>query len=177
MQRRTFIKVSAVGGIAAGVAVAGYVGLSAKRDGRVLTIQYALDKIDALRNQKVTTRGEWSGFRIFNHIAQSIEFSLSGYPEQKSAVFQNTVGALAFSIFSTRGAMRHGLAEPIPGAPALEESGDILQALDRLKNAFITFDNHSGELAPHFAYGRLTKEEYAAAHVMHFNNHLDEIVV
>lgn len=30
-------------------------------------------------------------------------------------------------------------------------------------------------LAPHFAYGPLTKQQYEMAHVMHFNNHLKEI--
>ena len=45
--------------------------------------------------------------------------SLDGFPQPKSAAFQRTVGAAAFTVFQWRGKMTHGLDEPIPGAPAL----------------------------------------------------------
>ncbi|NBW51983.1 MAG: DUF1569 domain-containing protein, partial [Betaproteobacteria bacterium] len=50
----------------------------------------------------------WS--QTLEHCAQSIEFSMSGFPEPKSALFQKTVGAAAFSVFSWRGKMSHNLA-------------------------------------------------------------------
>ena len=49
-------------------------------------------------------------------------------------------------------------------------------ALNRLKKSLIDFDSYQGKLAPHFAYGELTKDEYEAAHVMHLYNHLQEII-
>jgi hypothetical protein len=36
---------------------------------------------------------------VFEHCAQSIEFSLHGFPQAKSATFQATAGALGFAAF------------------------------------------------------------------------------
>ena len=102
---------------------------------------------------------------------------MSGYPQHKSAWFKNTLGATAYSVFRRTGAMRHDLSEPIPGAPLIAPDGDVAAALQRLRTAFIDFDSFEGELMPHFAYGPLSKSQYAAAHVMHLNNHLLEIDV
>jgi hypothetical protein len=50
-----------------------------------------------------------------------------------------------------------------------------MAALMRLENAFLVFKQYQGKLSPHFAYGELSKQEYEAAHVMHFHNHLSEL--
>jgi hypothetical protein len=73
--------------------------------------------------------------------------------------------------------MTHVLNEPIPGAPLLNTNVDVITALNRLKKSLIDFDNYQGSLAPHFAYGKLTKDQYEAAHVMHLYNHLQEIKI
>jgi hypothetical protein len=100
---------------------------------------------------------------------------MSQFPEHKSSVFKSTVGTLAFSIFSSKGKMTHGLNEPIPSAPPLTKSSDPTIALNRLKKSLIEFDSYQGTLAPHFAYGELTKSEYEKAHLMHLYNHLQQI--
>ena len=94
-----------------------------------------------------------------------------------AALFQNTAGNAAFAFFKWRGRMSHGLAEPIPGAPALTAAGDWRPAAQRLRNAIQRFSAYNGELKPHFAYGPLTKAEFAQAHQMHIVNHRDEFVV
>ncbi len=71
--------------------------------------------------------------------------------------------------------MKHNLAEPIAGAPAIEVAGDTSEALARLRKALTDFENFNGTLAPHFAYGALSKDDFALAHALHFSNHLDEI--
>jgi hypothetical protein len=73
--------------------------------------------------------------------------------------------------------MTHNLSEPIPGAPAFATDKDIKIALFRLEKSLVAFKEYEGKLLPHFAYGELSKEEYAAAHVMHLYNHLQEINV
>lgn len=104
------------------------------------------------------------------HCAQSIEYSMTGYPQAKSALFQRTVGAAAFAFFSWRGRMSHDLGEPIPGAPPLE-GVELAQAEARLRRAVRDFEAWSGPLRPHFAYGELAREDYARAHAMHLANH------
>lgn len=129
-------------------------------------------ELQALRGRPLTTREGWAPFKVFSHLAQSIELSLTGYPELKPPFFRRTAGPVAFFVFSTAGAMRHPLTEPVPGASAIAEAGDTNAALDRLLQALAAFSAHTGPLAPHFAYGALDKAEYAQAHVMHVRDHL-----
>jgi hypothetical protein len=115
----------------------------------------------------------WNWSETLEHCAQSIEFSLHGFPAPKSALFQNTLGAAAIHLFALRGRMSHNLAEPIPGAPALDASApDASAALARLRQAVRDFTAHMGPLQPHFAYGALDKARYEQAHAMHLANHL-----
>ena len=106
------------------------------------------------------------------HCAQSIEYSMTGFPQSKSALFQRTVGAAAIGVFAWRGRMTHDLADPIPGAPALDAQLDPAQALERLRASILSFRNWSGPLQPHFAYGALDKKAFELAHAMHIANHL-----
>jgi len=112
---------------------------------------------------------------VLQHLAQSIEMSIDGYPEPKSALFQNTAGSAAFAYFKWKGRMSHGLAEPIPGAPPLALSAEVPAGAARLRGAIARFQRHGGALKPHFAYGALTKADYAIAHTLHIANHQDEI--
>ncbi|MFK7886336.1 MAG: DUF1569 domain-containing protein [Gammaproteobacteria bacterium] len=131
-----------------------------------------LDQFDA--GSGLSTHGAWSAFKVFEHLAQSVEMSIHGYPEHKSALFQRTAGAAAFAVFRKRGQMRHGLDEPIPGAPGIESDGDVASAMARLRTALLDFEAYQGTLAPHFAYGQLSREQYAIAHALHLDNHLLE---
>jgi len=110
--------------------------------------------------------------QTLNHCAQSIEFSMTGFPQPKSRLFQRTAGTLAFAAFAWRGRMTHDLAEPIPGAPALPAQADPSQGLARLRSAMLGFQQWSAPLQPHFAYGELDKHQYEQAHAMHIANHL-----
>ena len=134
-----------------------------------------LDRLATARGARTT--GAWPLPAVLEHLAQSVEMSLDGYPQPRSALFQNTVGAAAFAVFQWRGRMGHGLDEPIPGAPALALPGDLATSVARLHAAIARFEQHGGALAPHFAYGRLDKAQYARAHTFHIANHQDEIVL
>ncbi len=115
---------------------------------------------------------KWSWAQTLHHCAQSIEYSMSGFPQSKSGLFQHTIGPAAFGAFSWRGRMTHDLSDPIPGAPALDANADPNQALARLRASILAFENWSKPLLPHFAYGELSKKEYELAHAMHLANHL-----
>jgi hypothetical protein len=134
-----------------------------------------LDKIEKATDVKTT--GAWPLVAVLEHLSQSIEMSMAGFPQPKSALFQNTVGAAAFGVFKWRGKMSHSLADPIPGAQVLTAQGDWKPAAARLRTAVQTFSTHTGALKPHFAYGNLSKADFALAHSFHIANHQDEIVV
>ena len=115
----------------------------------------------------------WNWGQTLTHLAQSIEYSMSGFPQARSALFQRTVGAAAFGVFTWRGRMSHPLDDPIPGAPALpaDTDTDTAATLARLQTAAQAFRDHNGPLQPQFAYGALSKAEYEQAHAMHLANH------
>ncbi len=140
------------------------------------SIASALKTLDALRNAPPHMTGAWDLAQVLHHAAQSVEYSLQGFPQPKPAWFRATVGPLAFAVFSARGSMSHGLAEPIPGAPALALGQPLGPAVDRLVAALRAFESHTGPLAPHFAYGALDKPAYTKAHLMHLADHWREAV-
>ncbi len=113
----------------------------------------------------------WNLAQTMVHCAQSIEFSMTGFPQAKSAAFQQTLGAGAFKVFAWRGKMSHDLAEPIPGAAVLNPQVTTAQAFEKLQSAIRQFQQHQGALKAHFAYGELSKAEYELAHAMHLANH------
>lgn len=177
MKRRQFIKTSIVFGST-------FVGLSAgtylfidETNKSELTITSALKKLEFLSNKNLVHTGEWQLNKIFVHCAQSVEYSMSAFPEHKSAFFKNTAGKLAFSLFSAKGKMTHRLSEAIPGSPTIDENISTTDALNYLKASLIDFLNYNQALSPHFAYGKLTKNEYEIAHVMHLYNHLKEVEI
>lgn len=171
MDRRNFILAAIVGGAAVGTG--GWIWIGT--DNHSLTIEASIRELDKLMDKPVATVGDWNVAQILAHCAQSVEFSMTGFPEQKSALFRNTVGATAFALFSATGKMTHSLSEAIPGAPLIKENAEIPAAYERFRESMLAFRDYSGRLAPHFAYGSLTKSQYERAHAMHFYNHLVEI--
>jgi hypothetical protein len=114
----------------------------------------------------------WTWSKTLLHCAQSIDYSMTGYPEPRSPLFQHTAGAAAFKFFQMRGHMSHNLLEAIPGAGTLDANAAPTLAVATLRKSIETFLAFTGPLQPHFAYGDLTRSQYEQAHIMHIANHL-----
>lgn len=148
----------------------------AAQPGKVRSLSEAVHWLNAMGAGALPkSSGAWPLAGVLDHLAQSIEMSMDGFPEPKGALFQATAGAGAFAFFKWRGRMSHDLAAPIPGAPALAKGEWQASAL-RLRTAIIRFEAHRGVLKPHFAYGELNKADYAIAHTLHIANHQDELL-
>lgn len=173
---RSGVGLAAVGSVV--VVGAGYFWHRPGNDRQLVfgTLREALGEVERLNAASVHALAPatvWNWSQTLEHCAQSIEYSLQGFPAPKSALFQRTLGAAAFSVFAQRGRMSHSLAEPIPGAPALDTlAPDATAALARLRKAVQDFAAHTGALHPHFAYGALSRAQYEQAHAMHLANHL-----
>ena len=175
MKRRSLIGIGAAGllGLSGGV---GWNLLNSPSDQAFKSlddVQQFLKKLNA--TSSIKSIGEWTPLQIFRHMRQSIIFSMQGFPEMKSKAFQNTLGSLAFHIFSAKGAMTHSLSEPIPGAEALPETGDVFQEVALLIadiEKFLSLE----KLYPHFAFGELTSEQSQMAQLFHINEHFGELV-
>jgi Protein of unknown function (DUF1569) len=143
---------------------------------RVLTftsLSAAMEELGRLaKPEALAPAAAFSWAQTLVHCAQSIEFSMTGFPEPKSALFQKTAGAAAFKVFSMRGRMSHDLADPIPGAPPLDANTEVAAALARLHQSVAAFQQWKEPLKPHFAYGELSKAEFDQAHAMHLAQHI-----
>ena len=142
---------------------------------RFASIDAALQTLEQLKTLAPRMTGAWDMPHVLHHMAQSIEFSISGFPEPKPAWFRVTVGSYAFALFNARGQMTHNLAEPIPGAPDIAQGQPLAPAIDHIVGALQSFERHAGALMPHFAYGALGKADYTRAHLMHLANHWVEL--
>lgn len=177
MNKRQFMTFLSTGSLAA--LGGGYYWLTKERDHSQLGLDLALERLDkldlgAMESNIGEKSDKWELSRTFQHLAQGVDFSIDGYPELKGEVFRKTVGKLAFNVFQARGKMKHNLSDPIPGEVVLEKPVSAKQALEQLKQSMQKFQKFEGALQPHFAYGQLQKHEFAIAHVMHVNNHLEE---
>lgn len=172
-RRRIVLASAATGGLA--LAGCGRSGGADDRQLRFASLEQAVDELQQLAGapQRIASTG-WSWGRTLVHCAQSIEYSLTGFPQPRSALFQATAGRLAFAVFDHRGRMTHDLTEPIPGAPAIPADMPEGLALARLRDAIDAFRSHRGALQPHFAYGVLDRAAYARAHAMHLAEHLSQ---
>ncbi len=132
--------------------------------------------VEQLRDGSMRSDGAWDVSKVLHHFAQSIEFSMTGFPQLKPAWFRHTVGPLAFAVFARRGAMSHALDAPVPGAPDIAQGQPIDGAVTHALAAIDTFDRYTGPLQPHFAYGALDKAQFTQAHVMHLANHWQQFV-
>lgn len=169
MQRRQFIKVATLTPLA--ILLGGKVVAMAKH----YPLEPLLADLKRWPADKLSSSGSWNVSQIFQHLAQSIRYSRLGYPEAKPAWFQYTAGALALTAFSAAGSMRHPLDDAIPGAPALLADLPVDVAKAELEHEIEQFINWQGDLAPHFAYGKLSKQQYYSAHFLHIQNHLQQI--
>ena len=178
VSRRTFIATTAAAGVAAVSTTACQKANAGDRQLVFASFKDAQREINRLgKAVELRSATPWSWPQTLTHCAQSIEYSLSGFPVAKSALFQNTAGTLAFQFFHWRGRMSHDLAEPIPGAPSLDTSNDAALAMTRLQKANADFHKRTETLRAHFAYGELNKPAYEHAHALHLANHLSAFEV
>ncbi|MCR9140633.1 MAG: DUF1569 domain-containing protein [bacterium] len=122
--------------------------------------------------ESVELPGKWTPAHVFRHCAQSIEYSMSGYPKMNSWLFRNTIGPIAKSKFIGDGAMSHSLNDPIPGAPDIENTDDHAAAIEELIVVIERYVAYGDVLRDHFAFGEATHAEYEALHAMHIADHL-----
>lgn len=117
-----------------------------------------------------------SAFWTFTHLKQSVDYSIDGYPSSSSFLYQLFIGKPVFGLFLLLGRMSHDLLKPIPGAPDIAESGNWQTALEAYRESLKRFEEYNGPLAPHFAYGTLSKKQFTNAHLMHLDHHLKTMI-
>lgn len=114
----------------------------------------------------------WNLSQTLQHCAQTVRYSVTGYPRLRSRLFRVTAGAVAKRLFLRRGATKHALDAELDGAPPLDPALPLVDALVDLDTAVRLFAAHTGSHAAHPAYGDCTHVEYEALHAMHLAEHV-----
>ena len=177
MSRKSFLKMSLGTAAAVGFGVTG-TGCDVQARGRNLilaNLDEALAELDLIEaNPPVEMQQEWTLYKVLNHLAQSAEYSMTGYPEMYSSLVQS-ISKILFNNYKNAGFMNHNLTDPVPGAPEIPDTGDLPSAFQRLRNAIWDFQNYTGALFPHFAYGDLSYEDWELAHTFHIADHFSSL--
>lgn len=141
-------------------------------------LEDALKELESIASaKKVIVSGTWDLAQILTHCAESIEYSMIGFPKHKPAIIRKTIGRIVFKKFSSQGYMSHDLNAPIPGAPSVSTGNSLKDSVNRLIKAIGDFKSFKGEYKIHFVYDSLTKEEWEKAHAMHIANHFSFIQI
>ncbi len=139
---------------------------------RFVALDDALVALHRLRAAGITEmEGPISLYKTLIHCAQSIECSLRGYPQMKPKWLRRSVGRVVPKVFFALGRMKHNLAAPVPGEPAIPADGDLDLAWERLLSAIAAFQHHQGPLHEHFLYGMLSETDYSRVHALHLADH------
>lgn len=139
------------------------------------SLEEVLKQLDILEQSESVTTTNWSAYKILQHCAQTIDYSMTGYPQYKPKWFRATIGRLVLSKFLKQGFMKHNLSAPVPGSPILTKEGTTGEGIVLLRNTIERFRNFKGELKPHLIFGKLTREQYDHYFAMHVADHLSEV--
>ncbi len=125
------------------------------------TLAELRDSLAALDADRLVSRGAMPPAAALGHCAQSIEYSLAGYPRLKPWPVRRLIGPRLLAGFRRDGRMRHDLAAPA--------------ALRRLLAAIDAFAAHAGPWPEHLAFGRMDRAAYSDAHRLHILNHFEAL--
>ena len=137
-----------------------------------LAVRLQEETAGAAEPDLLTPDSVWNLSQTIQHCAQTIGYSVTGYPKLKPRAYRATVGALGKRVFLARGRMRHPLGAEIDGAPPLDPALAVTEAVARLTDAVRRFSAHRSSHAEHPAYGACTHEQFNALHTMHLLEHL-----
>lgn len=106
------------------------------------------------------------------HCAQSIDYSRTGFPTQRGFLVRKLIAPLLLRKYLRQGFMTHDVHAPIPLAPAISPTLPFEEGVAKLRGAMERFRAHAGPLAPHFAFGEISRDDYERLHAMHLADHL-----
>ncbi len=146
-----------------------------RSDLKLLSLEAAKQELMRLKEVENVHTKNWSVSQICLHCAQTIDYSITGYPVMKPAFIRNTIGKIAFRKFMHQGYMIHDLTAPVPGGSNMDASISPQESIAKLMDTIQRFKNHTGTLMPHLLFGDLTREQYDQYFAMHIADHFSEL--
>ncbi|EFU74787.1 DUF1569 domain-containing protein [Enterococcus italicus] len=139
------------------------------------SLDEALNILEQLKENESVCTKNWSVYEICLHCAQTIDYSMTGYPEMKPKLIRQTIGKKVVKKFLTDKKMSHNLQAPVAGGAPIAHDGLPIDGIQALIDATHRFQAWDGELQEHGVFGELSKEEYATYFALHIADHFQEI--
>lgn len=145
----------------------------ARREVAYQSLEQMLGDVDRLAAADAPTTGNWSKAQIFRHLAIAIDKSVDGYGFRANLLLR-----LACKFLKN-----HFLHQKMPAGfqlrnrsavVLLPEESDTPSAQEHLHSAVGRF-HAATKLAPHPAFGQLTREEWNLLHLRHSELHMSFI--
>ncbi|MEP7323347.1 MAG: DUF1569 domain-containing protein [Saprospiraceae bacterium] len=118
-------------------------------------------------------KGDWDAYQHLMHCSQSLQLNVTGYPLEKSPLFQQTIGKVVFFLFNTQGSVSHNTNAFTEGTDPIHKNG-LREGVQHYRKQIIQFLDWSGPLKAHAFFGKLSKQEIIHYHSMHFANHFEQ---
>ena len=133
------------------------------------TLAEVMPDVDRLL-QGHRTVGRWSLAQICNHLAQTLIYSIEGFPDRAPWLLRRTFGAFAKRHVLATGVIREGgkLPERYLPRPGLDDRAEA----EALRGALHLYSAHPGPLADHPLFGPLDRAEWTRIHCVHSAHHL-----
>ncbi len=139
------------------------------------TLNDAKKELHKLKSAQEVKWKNWNISEICLHCAQTIQYSMTGYPKMKPLLIRVTIGKLAIKKFLRQGFMKHDLTAHVPGSNPIDTTLSKEESIDELMKTIRKFESFHGTLKPHLLFGNLTKEDYGTYFAMHIADHLNEL--
>ncbi|MFO0951981.1 MAG: DUF1569 domain-containing protein [Isosphaeraceae bacterium] len=143
--------------------------MSARRTLVFESLDQVMPDVDRLLEGHETV-GQWSLGQICHHLTVAMVGSMDKFPGAFPWIVRATIGPIVFRRMLSQGRMPEGVwlpknAVPKPGLDARAEA-EALRAAVRL------YQGHSGPMAVHPFFGRLSREQWDGLHKLHCAHHL-----
>lgn len=120
------------------------------------------------------TLGQWSLGQICSHLSRAVVGSVDGFPGRAPWIVRKTVGPVIFGHIVRTGGMREGIKLPpdVLPRPGLDARAEA----EALRAALRMFAAHTGPVAEHPIFGRLTRDQWERLHCVHCAHHLSFVL-
>lgn len=142
---------------------------------RFFQLEYAKECLLTLKDAKHIFTENWGIYEICMHCAQTISYSMTGYPKMKPAIVRLTIGKAVVSKYLKQGYMKHNLQSHVSGGEKIDPNGEPAAGIDHLLSEIEKLENYTGTLKPHSVFGEMTREDYMKYFAMHISDHFSEV--
>ena len=144
-----------------------------KLERRTLTfssLHQIMPEVDCLLRNGHTTLGQWSLGQIFNHLTDSMTFSVQGFPRLAPWIIRKTIGPIMLSRILKKGVFPSGLMLPKKFAP--KPGAEPRAEAEALRAAINYYASYTGKMSAHPLSDKFTRAQWDRLHAIHCAHHL-----